>query len=90
MKNREELHKSQNDQKFFIQWKKEDDVLNVGVYIDDLIFTRNDELMMKDFTESMQKEFDMTNLGKMRFFLGIEVIQYSNVIYMSKKKCSIF
>ncbi|KAI4347801.1 hypothetical protein L6164_008583 [Bauhinia variegata] len=56
------------------------------VYVDDLIYTGNDELMMNDFKKSMQKEFDMTNLGKMRLVLGIEVMQCSDGIYICQKK----
>lgn len=46
----------------------------VSVYVDDLIFTRDDEQMMLEFKKSMMSVFDMTDLGKMRFFLGIEVL----------------
>ena len=50
-------------------------ILIVCLYVDDLIFTGNDEHMFVEFKHSMMQEFDMTNLGKMRYFLGIEVIQ---------------
>ena len=42
--------------------------------------------MMSEFKNSMLKEFDMSDLGKMRFFLGIEVLQKSDGIYMCQKK----
>ena len=45
------------------------------LYVDDLIFTGNDEIMFDEFKKSMILEFDMTNLGKMRYFLGIELMQ---------------
>ena len=45
------------------------------LYVDDLIFTGNDEIMFDEFKKSMMFEFDMTNLGKMRYFLGIELMQ---------------
>ena len=48
-------------------------ILIVSVYVDDLILTGDDEQMMLDFKDSMMKVFDMTGLGKMRFFLRIEV-----------------
>nr|GEY03222.1 retrovirus-related Pol polyprotein from transposon TNT 1-94 [Tanacetum cinerariifolium] len=35
----------------------------------------NDEKMLEDFKASMKTEFEMTDLGKMRYFLGIEVVQ---------------
>ena len=43
--------------------------------MDDLIFTRNDEEMFVVFKQSRKEEFDMTDLGKMKYFLGIEVTQ---------------
>ncbi|KAJ8765763.1 hypothetical protein K2173_014885 [Erythroxylum novogranatense] len=49
-------------------------VLIVSLYVDDLIFTGNDELLFAEFKRSMQLEFDMTDLGKMKFFLGLERI----------------
>lgn len=42
--------------------------------------------MMLEFKESMMREFDMTDLGKMRFFLGIEVLQRDAEIYICQKK----
>ena len=50
--------------------------------MDDLIFTGNDEIMFTKFKDSMQKEFDMSDLGKMKYFLGIEVVQTAYVIFI--------
>lgn len=58
----------------------------MSLYVDDLIFTRNDESMFAEFKRSMMLEFDMTDLGKMRYFLGIEVTQRNVEIFISKKK----
>lgn len=40
----------------------------VSVYVDDLLYTGDDELLLTNFKNSMQREFDMSDLGKMRFF----------------------
>ncbi|CAL9007505.1 unnamed protein product [Prunus brigantina] len=42
--------------------------------------------MFKDFKKSMMEEFEMTDLGKMHYFLGIEVKQSSNGIFIGQKK----
>ena len=61
-------------------------ILIIILYVDDLIFTGNDESMFVKFKSSMMREFDMTDLGKMRFFLGIEVVQRVDGIFINKKK----
>lgn len=82
----EGFQKSQGEQTLFFKWSKEGKILIINVYVDDLIYTGDDELMMSEFKSSMQKEFDMTDLGKMRFFLGIEVLQGSEGIYICQRK----
>lgn len=61
-------------------------ILIVSLYVDDLIFTGNDETMLKHFKSSMKREFEMTDLGKMKYFLGVEVIQDSEGIFISQRK----
>jgi hypothetical protein len=46
----------------------------------------NDRSMFTEFKSSMMKEFDMTDLGLMHYFLGIEVVQSSDSIFISQKK----
>ena len=66
----------------FIKTGDKEEILIVSLYVDDLIFTGNDEIMFTKFKDSMQKEFDMSDLGKMKYFLGIEVVQTANVIFI--------
>ena len=63
--------------------KKKGKVLIFNLYVDDLIFTGNDELMVLEFKDSLKHEFDMTDLGKMRYFLGLEVLQKSNCVFIN-------
>lgn len=53
--------------------------------MDDLIFTGDDEVMMFDFKSSMMRVFDMTDLGRMGFFLGIEVLQKPDGIFVCQR-----
>ncbi|GAU16533.1 hypothetical protein TSUD_167640 [Trifolium subterraneum] len=67
--------------------KREDkNWLIISLYVDDLIFTGNDNKLLKQFKESMMTTFDMTDLGKMRHFLGIEVIQNEHGIFICQKR----
>ncbi|GAA0157678.1 transmembrane signal receptor [Lithospermum erythrorhizon] len=42
--------------------------------------------MFEDFKEVMTKEFEMTNIGEMSYFLGVEVKQAEDGIFMSQRK----
>jgi len=42
--------------------------------------------MCEDFKKSMQLEFNMTNLGRMRYFLGIEIIQSDVGIFIYQRR----
>ncbi|RDX85072.1 hypothetical protein CR513_33794, partial [Mucuna pruriens] len=51
--------------------KNEGNILIVSLYVNDLIFTGNNRSMCEKFKSSMMLEFDMSDLGRMRHFLGI-------------------
>lgn len=56
------------------------------LYVDDLIFTGNNCDMFTIFKKSMMEEFEMSDLGKMHYFLGLEVVQSDDGIFVSQKK----
>ncbi|KAJ0880784.1 putative RNA-directed DNA polymerase [Helianthus annuus] len=64
-------------------------LLFVNIYVDDLLYTGNDERMLEDFKCSMKDEFEMTDLGKMRYFLGIEMLQTPAGIHVSQKRYAV-
>lgn len=61
-------------------------MLIVCLYIDDLIYTGNDGAIFEKFKQSMMLEFDMSDLGMMHYFIGIEVVQSATGIFISQKK----
>ena len=50
-------------------------VLLVGVYVDDLIIAGADAEEVEKFKAAMKQRFDMSDLGLLSFYLGIEVRQ---------------
>ena len=53
----------------------EDGMISIlSLYVDDLIFTENDNVLVSKCKKSMKHEFYMTDLGKMRYFLGLEYL----------------
>ncbi|KAJ8628498.1 hypothetical protein MRB53_021805 [Persea americana] len=45
----------------------------------------NDEKMFEEFKGSMKREFDMSDIGRMKYFLGVEIVQSSDGIFISQK-----
>ena len=52
----------------------------VCLYVDDMIYTGN--LMLEDFRIVMKREFEMTDLELMNYFLGLEVTQSYQGIFI--------
>jgi hypothetical protein len=84
----EEFEKCPHEHTLFVKYGAEKEILIVSLYVDDLIYTGNNQRLMKDFKSSMKKRFAMTDLGKMRYFLGVEVNQSSEGIFMHQHKYS--
>lgn len=51
-------------------------MLIVWLYVNDLICVRNDRAMFEKFKKSVMPEFDMSDLGMLQYFQGIEVKQF--------------
>lgn len=49
-----------------------DDSLIIGVYVDDLIVTGTSVNNIVKFKRQMSQEFEMSNLGKLNYYLDIE------------------
>ncbi|BBG92824.1 ADP glucose pyrophosphorylase large subunit 1, partial [Prunus dulcis] len=82
----EGFQRCDSEQTLFTKRNREGKIIIVSIYVDDLIFTGDDEDMMSEFKSSMLREFDMSDLGSMRFFLGIEVLQRADGIFICQKR----
>ena len=56
-----------------LYFKKQDDFLVVCLYVDDIIYMGSSESLVADFKSCMMKIFEMTNLGLLHYFIGLEV-----------------
>jgi hypothetical protein len=83
---KEGFEKHPHEHTLFVRQMDGGKMLIVCLYVDDLIFTGNDAYMFSTFKHSMMTEFDMTDLGRMSYFLGLEVLQTSDGISISQQK----
>ena len=82
----EGFRRCESEQTLFTKQSEAGKVIIVSIYVDDVIFTGDDEGMLSEFKDSMLKEFDMSDLGSMHFFLGIEVLQRHDGIFICQRK----
>ncbi|KAI3762544.1 hypothetical protein L1987_52975 [Smallanthus sonchifolius] len=62
------------------------DILLVQVYVDDIIFGSTNEEMCREFEQVMKSKFEISNMGELSFFLGLQVIQREDGIYLHQTK----
>ncbi|GJY23339.1 putative ribonuclease H-like domain-containing protein [Tanacetum coccineum] len=73
------------DKTLFIK-KDRGDILLVQVYIDDIIFGSTKKSLCVEFEQMMQKRFQMSSMGELTFFLGLQVKQKDDGIFISQDK----
>jgi hypothetical protein len=61
------------------------DFLIVLVYVDDIIFGNNNASLVKWFSFAMKSKFEMYMIGEFLFFLGLQITQKSEGIFLSQE-----
>jgi hypothetical protein len=64
----------------------QDSILIIEVYVDDIIFGSDDDRLSQKFSKDMQSEFEMSLLGELTFFLGLQISQLDEGIFISQTK----
>nr|GFA97679.1 putative ribonuclease H-like domain-containing protein [Tanacetum cinerariifolium] len=79
------FQKGTTDQTLFIRRQREDFIL-VQVYVDDIIFGSSNLQLCREFEALMHKKFQMSAMGELNFFLGLQVLQKEDGIFLSQDK----
>lgn len=61
-------------------------ILLVCLYVDDQLVTRSSPHEIEEFKVKMKNEFEMTGLGSLGYFLGMEFVQTEDGIFMHQRK----
>ena len=59
----------------------------LAVYVDDIIITGDDEAEIECLKKNLSKQFEVKDLGQLRYFLGIEIARSPKGIVLSQKIC---
>jgi hypothetical protein len=63
-----------------------DDILIVQVYVDDTVFGGSSQSLVARFAEDMSKEFEMSMMGELQFFLGLQIKQAKEGTFVHQAK----
>jgi hypothetical protein len=58
----------------------------IQVYVDDIIFESDDDRLSQNFSKDMHNEFEIFLLGELNFFLGLQISQLDEGIFISQTK----
>nr|GEZ90638.1 putative ribonuclease H-like domain-containing protein [Tanacetum cinerariifolium]GEZ90984.1 putative ribonuclease H-like domain-containing protein [Tanacetum cinerariifolium] len=73
------------DQTLFIK-KQQGDILLVQIYLDDIIFDTTNKDLCRSFEKLMKDKFQMSSMRELIFFLGLQVKQKKDGIFINQNK----
>jgi hypothetical protein len=62
------------------------DILIVQVYVDDIVFGGSSNSLVARFVEDMNREFEMSMMGELQFFLGLQIKQSKEGTFVHQAK----
>ncbi|GJY65681.1 retrovirus-related pol polyprotein from transposon TNT 1-94 [Tanacetum coccineum] len=66
--------------------KKSSNLIIVQIYVDDIIFGSICQDMCDEFAKTMHDEFEMSMMGELNFFLGLQIKQMEDGIFFNQSK----
>ena len=84
--NRLGYKQGQADHNLFIRFTVEGKNVILIVYVDDIIVTGDDLQEIENLKKQLKTEFEVKDLGVMRYFLGMEVAWSKEGLFISQRK----
>nr|GEU56846.1 retrovirus-related Pol polyprotein from transposon TNT 1-94 [Tanacetum cinerariifolium] len=66
--------------------KSKSHLIIVQIYVDDIIFGSTSQNLCDDFAKIMHDEFEMSMMGELKFFLGLQIKQMEDEIFFNQSK----
>ncbi len=81
------MMRSTNDHSVFFRHLNRKTIITV-VYVDDIIITGDDGDGILALKQFLSKQFQITDLGTLKYFLGIEVLRSQGKLLVCQRKCN--
>ena len=66
--------------------RKNQDLLIIQIYVDDIIFGATNSPLCEEFAMLIQEEFEMSMMGELNFFFGVQIKKMKQGIFINKSK----
>lgn len=80
-----EFERSENEPTLYVK-KGTNGFIVVCLYVDDIIYFSSSHKMLEEFKAAMMNQFEMSDLGLLQYFLGLEVKQGEDGIFLCQRK----
>lgn len=80
---RHDFTQSQVEHTMFFKHSCEGKIAILIVYVDDIIITGDDVKAISDLKRRLEAEFDIKDLGKLKYFLGMEFTRSKEGIFLN-------
>ncbi|XP_052172111.1 uncharacterized mitochondrial protein AtMg00810-like [Diospyros lotus] len=75
-----------NEPTLYVKKEGKNDLIIVCLYVDDIIYPSSSSSLVDEFKSQMMNEFEMSDMGLLHYFLGLEVHQAEDGIFLSQRK----
>ncbi|XP_059654997.1 uncharacterized mitochondrial protein AtMg00810-like [Cornus florida] len=79
------FHRGKVDNTLYVKTHQKQ-FLILQIYVDDIMFCGSDTSLASEFANLMMTRFEMSLLGTLRYFLGLQITQTSSGIFISQQK----
>ncbi|XP_020533827.1 uncharacterized mitochondrial protein AtMg00810-like [Jatropha curcas] len=80
--------RSENEPTLYVKKEGKSDFIIICLYVDDIIYTSSSNSLMDKFKSQIMSEFEMSDMGLLHYFLGLEVYQVEDGIFILQRKCA--
>jgi hypothetical protein len=78
----QDFEKCNNEHSVYVKRSESRPILLICLYADDLLITGCDEVEIAKFKSRMKVKFEMSDLGMLSYFLGIEFVTTNSGVFM--------
>ena len=84
-----EFHGSRADYSMFV-YNSDDSMAILLLYVDDIVLTASSPSLLHRLLTQLKAEFSMNDLGRLNYFLGIQVLENKDGLFLSQQKYATF